>query len=286
MKLSNKTILCNLCLEDIDTEEPLQASHYCCNCNKNICHVHLKVHKLKKSTKDHHLQLLLEQNSSSSLYKEHHYCKLHAGYLLEVFCDCNQLICSKCAAFSHKTHNYVDIKDIEKVEQEKVTKLFNDFDLKKDILLQRKKLNEAIIESVNKQSLVVKNEINLQFCELHKELDKKKEMLYLAVDEIVNNKIKSLQNENQLLEENVNNIQRLCKLKNNNLNSIDILQNKLNLESEINSLNKVNVLNKPNEMIDFKVNMANDKNKLIEIIKNNLGNIENKEIKENDLILF
>ncbi|KAL9657911.1 hypothetical protein ABK040_015966 [Willaertia magna] len=225
-----------------------------------------------------------EQVSSTiikSTYQAHHYCKHHEGQLMEAYCK--DVFCIKCAAFKHKLHDYVDVNEIAKEEEENVKKLISELIIKKEIILQRNDQLKLTITKVNEQLELNKNEINLQFDDLQKELNKKKEQLLLEVDKIGNEKLQSLQNENQLLDNYSNVIDNLCQLK--NLNNIDILQNKLKLEKEINNLNKLNVLNNLNEMNEFKLNINEDKNNLINLINTKLGNIENKEIK-NDQLLF
>ncbi|KAL9657904.1 hypothetical protein ABK040_015959 [Willaertia magna] len=222
MKLTDSVELCNLCLEDIDTDEPLQATHHCNDCNKKLCNIHSQLHKVKKSTKDHSLTLLeqqqltetaisststptIEQVSSTiikSTYQAHHYCKHHEGQLMEAYCkDCNDVFCIKCAAFKHKLHDYVDVNEIAKEEEENVKKLISELIIKKEIILQRNDQLKLTITKVKEQLELNKNEINLQFDDLQKELNKKKkEQLLLDMDKIGNEKLHSLQNENQLLD--------------------------------------------------------------------------------------
>ncbi|KAL9652634.1 hypothetical protein ABK040_003937 [Willaertia magna] len=267
MRVTTDTVLCNLCLEDVDTEEPLQATHYCNNCNKNLCDGHVQLHKAKKSTKDHNLNPLLTSNQqqsptattaapttsvtstapSSIVINQQHYCKHHSDQLLEIYCEeCDDVFCFKCALFNHKLHKLCDVKEIAKEKLLKVNELLKDLNSKKEILLQRNDQLKLTITKVKEQIDLNKNEIKQHCNDLHKCIDNKMEQLLLEVDKIGNEKLQSLQNEMQLVKDCQNNLNSICELKNDN--AIDILQNKLKLEKEVKELNNLNVLNNLNEM--------------------------------------
>ncbi|KAL9650130.1 hypothetical protein ABK040_011300 [Willaertia magna] len=152
-------------------------------------------------------------NSNSSTEIKH-YCKVHKELETDIYCkDCDEEICSKCALFKHKLHEVIDSCDIIKEEEEKKMKqLFKDLKLKKEVLLQRTENVKLTIKQVNEQATTVRNEINIIFEELQKLLDEKKEKLTLELNEIVEDKLNTLQNEEKLLNEH-NNV-NLCQILN------------------------------------------------------------------------
>ncbi|KAL9657991.1 hypothetical protein ABK040_016640 [Willaertia magna] len=186
------------------------------------------------------------------------YCKYHEKQIVDMYCyECDDVFCAKCALANHREH------------------ILSDLTIKKGIISKRNnEVNEAIVK-VKEQIDLNKKEINLQFNELHEELDKKKENLLLEVDKIGNEKIQSLQNENQLLNECHNNLNSICQFSDGN-------NKKRKLEKELNNLHELKVLNNLNEMNEFKLNINEDKNNLI---NTKFGNIQHKEIK-NDKLLF
>ncbi|KAL9650129.1 hypothetical protein ABK040_011299 [Willaertia magna] len=302
MKLENTIHYCTLCKED---EEESIATHYCNNCNQNLCEGHLILHNKKKLNKDHNLTNLLPEqqqeeekqqllststspsttassNSSNIVYKEHHYCKHHEGLVTDIYCKgCDDVICSKCAAFNHKLHDYVDINEIVKEEKEKMKPLIEDLQFKKEILLQRINEVKTTSEKMKEQANLVNNDIDILFTELQKLLNEKKEKLTIELNEIIKNKLNTLQNEETLLNEHYNNCNELCQLNNNN---IEIFQNKINLKlkKEVNDLNELNVINNLEFMSHIKLRI--DKDKLINLINNNLDNLENTRISIDKLL--
>ncbi|KAL9650137.1 hypothetical protein ABK040_011307 [Willaertia magna] len=183
-------------------------------------------------------------NSNSSTEIKH-YCKQHKELETDIYCiGCDEAICSKCALFKHKLHEVIDSSDIIKEEEEKKMKqLFEDLKSKKEVLLQRTNNVKLTITKVNEQANTVRNEINELFNELQKLLNEKKEKLTSELDEIVKDKLNNLQNEEKLLNEHNNAVNNLSQLKVNNLNKINILQNKIKFEKKVNDLNELNVIN-------------------------------------------
>ncbi|KAL9650124.1 hypothetical protein ABK040_011294 [Willaertia magna] len=298
MKLENTIHYCTLCKED---EEESIATHHCNNCNQNLCNEHLILHNKKKINKDHNLTNLLPEqeeekqqilstspstttssNSLNVIYKEHHYCKHHKEYVTDVYCKgCDDVICSKCAAFNHKQHDYVDINEIVKEEKEKMKPLIEDLQFKKEILLQR--INEIKLtnEKIKEQANLVNNDIDILFIELQKLLNEKKEKLTLELNEIVKDKLNTLQNEETLLNEHYNNCNELCQLNNNN---IEIFQNKINLKlkKEVNDLNEFNY--KLISLFISRFKLRTKKEDFFYLINDKLGNLGNFKISIDKLL--
>ncbi|KAL9657919.1 hypothetical protein ABK040_015974 [Willaertia magna] len=136
------SIHCDKCLEE---DEHLNATHFCNDCNKNLCNLHLLVHN--KENNNHNLNELLNCQSENNQH-----CKEHNDHIIEFYCkDCKKLICVRCAALLHKLHNYIDINEIVKEEEENIKKLINNLNLKKEVILQRNNDIDETIVKLNEQ---------------------------------------------------------------------------------------------------------------------------------------
>ncbi|KAL9650132.1 hypothetical protein ABK040_011302 [Willaertia magna] len=229
--------------------------------------------------------ILPNSNNSTIIFEKKHYCKQHKELETDIYCkDCDEEICSKCALFKHKLHEIIDSCDIVKEEEEKKMKqLFKDLKLKKEVLLQRTNNIKLTIKQVNEQANIVRNDINELFIELQQLLNEKKESLTLELNEIVKDKLNILQNEEKLLNEHNNAVNNLCQLKVDNLNKINILQNKIKFEKKVNDLNELNVVNNLEFMSNFK--LKNVKQDFINLINNKLDNLDNYKM-NTDKLLF
>ncbi|KAL9649046.1 hypothetical protein ABK040_008423 [Willaertia magna] len=141
-------------------------------------------------------------NTSITINQNNQYCKQHQGQAIEVYCkDCDIAICLKCALFNHQLHKLIDIQQIIKEEQENVYKLLEILDSKKETLLQRNKNIEITINNLIEQVELNVNEIKKYIRDLHNAVENALEVLILKIYEIGDDKLRSLQNEQQLLKD-------------------------------------------------------------------------------------
>lgn len=124
----NRTTACSACSRlPIGTTELSVAVVFCVVCEDKLCKACSDAHSKLKMTADHRL-VPLDENFIAKLSElrksKPTSCHEHSDQLYTLYCrntECHKPICLKCAVFTHKSHDYIDIAEVAK-------------DLRKDLL--------------------------------------------------------------------------------------------------------------------------------------------------------
>lgn len=107
-------VKCDLCLDENDSESSPTASHYCSDCNQNMCKSCVTCHAKMNSTKSHALYpptlILKDPTKAAKIYPGT--CEKHSNQPLNAYClKCDVCICLSCIITEHNEHRCEDIKD-------------------------------------------------------------------------------------------------------------------------------------------------------------------------------
>ncbi|XP_070549816.1 E3 ubiquitin-protein ligase TRIM56-like [Ptychodera flava] len=96
-------------------EEGESAKH-CIECALDVCNNCAKTHVRSRVSKSHRLVPLAEYNVAKTAdpasVQPPIYCSRHPNYETEFYCDtCAKVICLKCTALDHRTHEYGCVKE-------------------------------------------------------------------------------------------------------------------------------------------------------------------------------
>ncbi|KAK3104446.1 hypothetical protein FSP39_002200 [Pinctada imbricata] len=120
---------CDIC------EEGENVNWYCVDCAQNLCDGCEKGHKKIATCKNHQIVSISEgisitKRNVSSLCKEH-----SEGF--SFFCrSCEKNICSKCLSASHKSHNFVELRDYQSELQDRLEAILKEKEGEKELITQ------------------------------------------------------------------------------------------------------------------------------------------------------
>ncbi|KAL9658200.1 hypothetical protein ABK040_013112 [Willaertia magna] len=201
----------------------------------------------------------------------HHYCQEHKDQITDIKCyTCKILICIKCALYKHKQHDATLLKDCIKEEKEGLIKLLNEGKEKINEMTNRKTRIENTIVKIENRIELNKNEMKNEFNEVYNCLKLKEEQLLKEINDSKKEKIDILENEIKLLNENLQQLNKLCQINDlNSLQDIDLGINKLKLENNKITMNEVILQNKLYNFTNFffKINTNEIITKINELTK-------------------
>ena len=175
------------------------ATSYCRDCGEFICAMCTTIHSNWDDFARHEVvaleQLESKMKELDALKKVTFYCSLHKGKELEIYCEtCEELICHNCTVTKHcrPEHKYSLVDDT--FEQHK-TKIVTSLEpIEKQVSIVNKALEELDKESaeVDDQRGTIKTEIARLFQQIYDVLEARKADLDSQVDQLANQKLKSL----------------------------------------------------------------------------------------------
>ena len=272
--------------------EDMNANFYCKECNVYMCKKCYDFHsKLLQS----HQSYKLDNEKQNDIFTE--FCKEKGHNLkLEFYCKThNKLCCGACLCIikdkGKGQHKECDVCIVEKILQDKKSKISENIKLLEDLsnsfnnsLNQLKKIFEKINENkeklkekIQKVFTKIRNAINQREDELLFEVDKRFEDAYFE-EKIIREAEKLPDKINKSLEKGKI-IEK--KLDNGENNLSEIINDCINIENNIQTINiiknKIEKCNNTNELkLAFTLEKDNEINGFLEQIKN-LGEIDNEE---------
>ncbi len=134
-------------------------------------------------------------SATASRHSSEHYCTAHTGQEVQLYCEtCDELICFKCVIKGgrHHSHDYEELD--EAFERYKAELLPSLEPMENQLNITRKALAEldALCTNISDQQESVKNDLHHRIDQLHQILDARKRELTQQLNQITQQKLKSL----------------------------------------------------------------------------------------------
>jgi len=251
----------------------INAISYCTECNLYLCNKCLNIHieylethhiiNLNKNNKEIFTGFCQEVNHKNKL---EYYCKNH-NKLCCVACLC------KIKSNGNGQHSSCDVCDIKDIKEEKINKLNDNIkyleEASKKIKESIKNLKE-IYEKINESKEEMKLKISKIFSKIRNALNEREEQLLFELDNIYDNSYfkEDIIKKGEKIPNQIKTYLEKGKLLNNELNDdnklIEMINSCINIENEIKNISEIN------ENID----KCNSKNIKIQFLPENEHNIE------------
>ncbi|KAL9642182.1 hypothetical protein ABK040_007185 [Willaertia magna] len=225
---------------------------------------------------------------------EHHVCPKHSSNVLKVLCKpCKVLICGECSFLSpHDNHEKVHVSQIIEKEREETLNLIMELKDKVNNMNERKEKVELTISNVNKRLQQITKEIDDSCNEIIGAVEERRKELMKKAQLIHNERETKLKNESLQLKDLMQNVDKLCQsiFKSNQptanqvnrkeleqklkeTNDIDVILNKLSLEKGKQNIKEMQQTNELQSFLEFELMIQKDKEQIINLINNQLGDI-------------
>ncbi|XP_052677880.1 protein wech-like [Crassostrea angulata] len=204
---------------------------YCNNCNQQMCEQCREEHQKNRITKNHEVVLYKLRNRQLPVEK----CKIHPTRQIEFLCEeCQIPICSKCTATKeHRGHMFTDLEIVfaEKCSfcQEEIAKIRNYFEPTSQDL--KNKIAEDVTKIKNFMK-GIKTAMKAEAESVKKLVDTVTSDKIKQVNKIEQSLLKTLNDQNQTIDDYINYLNDLIKTFYGNLSTSDIKHLTFALKSE------------------------------------------------------
>ena len=182
-----------------------EACSYCRDCSKFVCEACIKMHQTWEEYSTHKVisldQLMSDTMEMVPSTKKPLYCFKHPGKELDLFCETDQeLICRDCVIVTHQNHEYNLVSKVFSEYQHTITTHLE------PVKQQLSAVNEAIQDldtardQIVDQRVAVETDIKKKIGQIHEALEVRKTMLIGQLDQITQQKLKTLSTQRDKLE--------------------------------------------------------------------------------------
>ena len=174
-----------------------EVNGFCRDCGKFVCEVCMEIHQTWDEYSNHKV-ISLEQLKSDVTEmvpptKKILYCSKHPGKELDLFCETDQeLICQHCIVKTHRDHQYDLVSEAFPKHREAVASHLE------PVRQQLSTVNKAVQDlgtaqdQVAEQQAAIEADIQMKIRQLHEAIEMRKTELIGQLDQIVQQKLKTL----------------------------------------------------------------------------------------------
>ncbi len=179
---------CEKCKEAVATD-------FCHECEKFVCAKCIEIHQKWEELATHRIVSIddIQADASCITSSKVRYCSRHPDSVLKIYCEtCKELICNDCTVRLHKEHQYDLVADNFPKHRDEIQAHLQ------PIREQLSLVNGALcnldgeINEVRVQRLAIEADINRQIDQLHQALDQRREELVGQLEQLTQEKLKSL----------------------------------------------------------------------------------------------
>ena len=182
-----------------------EVNGFCRDCGKFVCEVCMEIHQTWEEYSNHKV-ISLEQLKSDVTEmvpptKKILYCSKHPGKELDLFCETDQeLICQHCIVKTHRDHQYDLVSEAFPKHRDTVASHLE------PVKQQLSTVNKAVQDlgtaqdQVTEQQAAIEADIQMKIRQLHEAIEMRKTELIGQLDQIVQQKLKTLSIQRDELE--------------------------------------------------------------------------------------
>ena len=182
-----------------------EANGFCCNCSKFVCDECIKVHQTWEEYSIHKLisleQLKSDTTKMISPTKKILYCSKHPAKELDLFCETDkELICRDCIIKTHRDHQYNLVSDAFPKHREAIVSYLEP--VRRQLSTVEKAYHALNIAQgqIMDQREAIEADIQRKIRQLHEALDVRKAELIVQLDQMTQEKLKTLSIQRDELE--------------------------------------------------------------------------------------